>query len=122
VGLGDADIIKNFNTVYYRLKGPTWSAISLSPFAVWIIEVRFGIARLLVARGNAGKASGTRTPRREITMAPLIKSWANAIGLCGFTLYLEARKDRSIKANPPKKIQGNQACILDEGWKKYALR
>jgi hypothetical protein len=86
--------------------------MSLSPLAVWSIVVRFGIAKSL-DRGNVGKASGTRTPSREITMAPLMKSWAKAMGLWGFSLYLEARKDRTIKAMPPTKIHGNHAGIIE---------
>jgi hypothetical protein len=80
-----------------------------------------GIAKSLDEIGKAGKASGARTPSSVTTTAPLIKSWANAIGLCSFSLYFEARKERTIKARPPIKIQGNQAGIIQKGWKKYKL-
>jgi hypothetical protein len=69
--------------------------------------------RSLGARGKLGNASGTRTPSKDTTMAPLMKSWAKAMGLWGFELYFEATKDRSIKSRPPTKIQGNHAGIIE---------
>jgi hypothetical protein len=42
-----------------------------------------------------------------------MKSWANAIGLCSFSWYLEAMKERIINAMPPTKIQGNHAGIIE---------
>ena len=63
--------------------GPTWMSIS-SPFdtAVAIMFVKLGRAMSDEVRGKVGKASGMITPSREIRMAPLMKSWAKATGLC----------------------------------------
>ena len=72
-------------TPYLRM-GPTWISIS-SPVAtaVAIIFVKLGRAMSEELRGKIGKASGIITPSREIRMAPLMKSWAKAIGLCCFS-------------------------------------
>ena len=93
--------------------GPIWRVISLSPLAVCSIFVRLGTEMSLLDTGKAGKESGTRVPRSETTTAPPMKSWANAIGLCSFSWYLEAMKDRIINAMPPTKIQGNHAGIIE---------
>ena len=77
--------------------------------------VREAIDKLDKSTGNAGKASGTRTPRRPTTMPPLMKSCAQASVLCGFPWYLEATKLRIMKAIPPTKIQGNQGAIAGGG-------
>ena len=69
--------------------------------------------------GKAGKASGTRTPRRPTTIPPLIKSCAQAIVLWGLPWYLEATKLRTMKAKPPTKTQGNQDAIVGGGDKNW---